>query len=263
MKITIIGAGNMGAAIAKGLANTSVINESDLMISDPSKSTLEKIRAGYPAMRSTTKNLEAIENAKIIILAVKPWLIEDVISEIKYVTDYRKQIIISVAAGISCDDISKAFMDDNAETPVIFRAIPNIAFEFNESITFLCSQNASQKENELILSLFEACGKAIIVNEKEIPSTTALGSCGIAFGFRYIHAAMSAGVELGISAPVSREIAIQTIKGAIALLEKSAEHPEALVDKVTTPGGITIKGVNELDHNGFTSALIKAYKACK
>lgn len=263
MKIAILGAGNMGAAIAKGLANTSFINESDIMVSDPSKNTLEKLRSGYPAMRSTSKNLEAIENAKIIILAVKPWFIEDVISEIKYVTDYKKQIIISVAAGISCEDLSKYFMDDNAETPVIYRAIPNIAFEYNESITFLCSENASPKENELILPLFEACGKAIFINEKDIVSATALGSCGIAFGFRYIHAAMSAGIELGISAPVSREIAVQTLKGAIALLEKSDEHPEALVDKVTTPGGITIKGVNELDHNGFTSALIKAYKACK
>lgn len=263
MKIAIIGAGNMGAAIARGLANTSFISESDIMVSDPSKNTLDKLKSDYPGMLCTTNNQDATDKARIVVLAVKPWLIADIIGQIKYSMDYKKQIVVSVAAGITCEDLQKLFMDDDAEAPVIYRAIPNIAFENNESITFLSTQNASPSENELILPIFEACGKAVMLNEKDMTSATALGSCGIAFAFRYIHAVMSAGVELGITAPVSKDIAIQTLKGAISLLEHSNEHPEALVDKVTTPGGITIKGVNELEHNGFTSAVIKAYKACK
>ncbi|MGL5787249.1 MAG: pyrroline-5-carboxylate reductase [Bacteroidales bacterium] len=263
MKIAIIGVGNMGAAIARGLAKTSLIMESDITVSDPSNRSLDKISAEFPLIKCTTKNQEAVDKARIIILAVKPWLVDDLIAQIKYSMDYKKQIVISVAAGISCEDLSKAFRDDHAEVPVIYRAIPNIAFEKNESITFLSTQNASPSDNELVLPLFEACGKAVMLNEKDMVSATALGSCGIAFAFRYVHAVMSAGVELGIAAPVSKDIAIQTLKGAVSLLEQSNEHPEALVNKVTTPGGITIKGVNELEHNGFTSAVINAYKACK
>lgn len=263
MKVAVIGIGNMGSAIVKGLSRSAVISQSDITVSDISNEAIEKLRVYASSIKYTSNNQEAAANANIIILAVKPWLIDDLAAQIKYTLDYKKQIIVSVAAGITCEDLNRMFVNANNEVPAIYRAIPNIAFENDESMTFLCTENGQKEQTAKIISIFEECGKALLLNEKDMVSATALGSCGIAFAFRYVSASMSAGVEMGFPPCSSKEIAIQTLKGAISLLENSGLHPETLISKVTTPGGITIKGVNELDHNGFTSALIKAYKACK
>lgn len=263
MKIAIIGIGNMGASIAKGLSRSAVISQSDITVADISSEAIDKLRTFASSIKYTTSNQEAAANANIIILAVKPWYVDDVVAQIKYSLDYKKQIIVSVAAGITCEELGRMFLNANNEIPAIYRAIPNIAFENDESMTFICTENGQREQTAKIVSIFEECGKALLINEKDMVSATALGSCGIAFAFRYVTASMSAGVEMGFPPLSSKEIAIQTLKGAISLLENSGLHPETLISKVTTPGGITIKGVNELDHTGFSSALIKAYKACK
>jgi pyrroline-5-carboxylate reductase len=128
-------------------------------------------------------------------------------------------------------------------------------------MTFVASANASKPQDELVLSLFSELGKAILINESLFGAVTALSSCGIAYAFRYIRAAMEGGVEMGVNPAQSKEIVIQTLRGAIDLLEANDSHPEAEIDKVTTPGGITIKGLNEMEHAGFTSAVIRGLKA--
>ncbi|MGL5318722.1 MAG: pyrroline-5-carboxylate reductase [Bacteroidales bacterium] len=263
MKVAIIGIGNMGSAMVKGFSRSSVISQSDITVTDVSNEAIEKLRVYASSIKYTSNNQEAAANANIIILAVKPWLVDDVIAQIKYSLDYKKQIIVSVAAGVTCEDLSKMFLNANNEVPPIYRVIPNIAFENDESMTFICTENGEKEQTSKIISIFEECGKALLINEKEMEAATALGSCGIAFAFRYISATMSTGVEMGFPATVSKEIAIQTLKGALTLLENSGLHPETLISKVTTPGGITIKGINELEHTGFSSSLIKAYKVCK
>lgn len=263
MKIAIIGAGNIGGAIAHGLANGSVIKASDITCSDALSDTLNKTQAINPSIRTTLNNVEAIKNADIIFLAIKPWLVENVLYEIKPNLDYKKQIIVSVAAGITFEQLSLLLKTDTEELPTLFRLIPNTAISVKSSMTFIAAQNASQDQIDLMSSLFNELGTTMLIEERLATAATALGSCGIAYAFRYIRAVMEGGTELGLYPNQAKEIVLQTLKGAIKLLQENDTHPEQEIDKVTTPGGITIKGLNEMEHAGFTSVIIKGLKASK
>jgi pyrroline-5-carboxylate reductase len=260
MKITIIGAGNMGGAIARGLGNSNIIKASDICCSDHSKKVLDAIKKANKEIHITTKNKEAVKNADIIIVAVKPWILETVIQEIKTSMDYKKQVLISIAAGVDFCTLCK-YLKKKEEIPAIFRVIPNTAIEVNESVNIVSSFNATEKQSETIKTLFDVLGLTIVVEERLINAGMALASCGIAYAFRYIRAAMEGAVELGLYPEQAKIIEMQTLKGAVALLEANRSHPEAEIDKVTTPGGITIKGLNAMEEAGFTNAVIKGLKA--
>ena len=261
MKLSIIGSGNMGGAIARGLSNSNKIKASDIYCADRSIEVLNEITASNPAINITTDNIQAITNADIIIIAVKPWLIENVINEIKHVINYNRQIIISIAAGVDFFKLCGYLKKDDDSIPAIFRIIPNTAIEVKESVNFVSSFNASQEQNETVIDLFNELGLTFFVEERLINAGMTLASCGIAFAFRYIRAAVEGAVELGLYPEQALEIEMQTLKGAIALLEANNSHPEAEIDKVTTPGGITIKGLNAMEEAGFTNAVIKGLKA--
>lgn len=267
MKITIIGAGNMGGAIAKGLAKGSMVKASDITCSGPHQSTLDKLLSDNKDFNLTSHNVEAVKGADIVILAVKPWLMNSVIYEIKESLDYERQIIISIAGGITFEQLSAYFqkdtLDDYVGTPTLFRVVPNTAIAVQNSMTFIASNSASNEQEELIVSLFGELGTAMLVDERLIAAGTSLASCGIAFAFRYIRAAMEGGVELGFYPDQAKDIIIQTIKGAAELLQANKTHPEEEIDKVTTPGGITIKGLNEMEAAGFTNAVIRGLRASK
>lgn len=262
MKIAIIGVGNMGGAILKALNQGELINPGDIIASDPSTKVLDHLKMVAPNIKYTSNNQEAIDGAGMVIICVKPWLVEDIISQFKYTINPGKQIFVSIAAGISLETLKK-LLSQNGIAPAIYRVIPNVAIEVKESMTFIATQNGTVDQTAKVVSIFEEFGKTAVIQESEMETATALGSCGIAFGFKYIRSVMEAGVEMGFSANASKQIAIQTMRGALDYLEKTDEHPEVAIDKVTTPGGITIKGINELEHEGFMSAIIKAYKACK
>lgn len=257
LRIAIIGAGNMGGAIAHGLVKGQLIAPKQIAVSDISEKVLEELREVSNYWETTTSNNEAIKNADIIILAVKPWLVEDIAEEIAEKIDYKKQIIVSIAAGVDFFFLRKLFDQD----AVIFRAIPNTAVEVQEGVTTITSINADEKQIELIKTVFEELGKVFYVeNENLLNAYMSLSSCGIAYAFRYIRAAVEGGVEMGIYPNEGKEVVMQTLKGAIKLLETNQSHPEAEIDKVTTPGGITIKGLNEMEAHGFTNAVIKGLK---
>ncbi len=257
LKIAIIGAGNMGGAIARGLAKGSLIAASNITVSDISESNLATISTAEPHIKTTTSNIEAIKNADIVLLAVKPWLVEKVADEIESKIDYKNQLIVSIAAGI---DFSKLvdYFDSDA---TLFRVIPNTAIDVLQSVSTISSKNATAEQEALIVNLFGELGKAFLVPETQLNAFMSLSSCGIAYAFRYIRAAMEGGVEMGIYPNVAKEVVLQTLRGAIELIEANESHPEVEIDKVTTPGGITIKGLNEMEANGFTNAVIKGLKA--
>ena len=256
-RISIIGGGNMGGAIAKGLLKSNQIAAKDITISDISEKTLNNFRKITDEWRLTTSNQEAIADAEIIILAVKPWLVENIAGEIREKTDYKKQIIVSIAAGVELKTLQSLF----SENAILFRLIPNTAIEVMESVSTVTSINASKEQIEKICLIFEEMGKVFYVeNEKLLNAFMALSSCGIAYAFRYIRAAMEGGVEMGIYPETAKEVIMQTLKGAVKLLEENHSHPENEIDKVTTPGGITIRGLNEMEANGFTNAVIKGLK---
>ena len=256
----------MGGAIARGLLQGSLLNAKDITVIDLLDAPLKSLSEFNSDIQLDLNNYDSVKDADIIILAVKPWLIKEVIFDIKFMLNYSKQIIVSIAAGISIDEINSAFSNRNAENtfPPVFRVIPNTAIAVKQSITLVASsKNADSKQEELILNIFNELGSAIVLEEDKIPAGTALTSCGIAFFFRYARAAMLAGTELGISPQDSQNMIVKTMLGAACLMDENKLNPEIEIDKVTTPGGITIKGINELEANGFSNAIIKALKACK
>lgn len=268
MKITIIGTGNIGGAIARGLAKGHIFKASDITCTFHTRESLDKVKAVNPDFITSLDNTEAVKNADIIIIAVKPWRVEEVIDQIKGVLNYDKQIIVSVAAGITFDTLETYLtknmgFDDCFVTPTIFRIMPNTAIEVLSSMTFVAARNASPEQIDLVIRIFNELGNAMLVEERLMAAGTALASSGIAFALRYIRAAIEGGVELGFYPKQAQEIVVHTVKGAVDLLLENKSNPEMEIDKVTTPGGITIKGLNEMELSGFTSSVIRGLKASK
>ena len=256
--IAIIGAGNMGGAIARGLTQSSLAGK--ISVSDINENALRNLQNFNNNIEVTTDNSANVQGADIVIIAVKPWLVSQIISGIKDTLDYKNQIVISIAAGVSIADL-QGLLDKDGEKPVLFRIIPNNAIDVLQSVNTIASCGASKEQEAEILEIFNDLGKSFLVPESQLNAMMSLSSCGIAYAFRYIRAAMEGGVEMGIYPNVAKEVVLQTLRGAIDLIETNDSHPEVEIDKVTTPGGITIKGLNEMEANGFTNSVIKGLKA--
>lgn len=264
MKITVIGTGNMGSSIVYGLARGKMLEASDITCTDLLPENLEKIKAFDPNIQTATNNREAVQGADLIIIAVKPWRMECTLAEISPAIDFGKQAIISIAAGLTFEQLLSFIPKNQAKVhPTLFRVMPNTAISVMSSMTFVSAHNASQEQTETVLQLFDELGKAMLIEERLMTAATALASCGIAFALRYIRAAIEGGVELGFYPKEAQDIVTHTVKGAVDLLIANQSNPEAEIDKVTTPGGITIKGLNEMELSGFTSAVIRGLKASK
>lgn len=262
MKVAIIGTGNMGGAIAAGLAKGTKVHTGHIICTARTQKTLDKIRSIDPEIIVTTDNSMAVKEADVVILAVKPWLMENLLADLRGHLDHSRQIFVSVAAGITLEQLCSWIYPADPSAVSVFRAIPNTAAAVLSSMTFIASANADEKQIKLVCDIFDEMGCTMHVEEKLIAAGTALASCGIAFAMRYIRAASEGGVEMGFRPDEARKIVEYTVKGAAELLLANNSHPEEEIDKVTTAGGITIKGLNEMEHEGFTSAVIKGLKAC-
>ena len=256
MKISVIGVGAMGGATVEGLIKGQQFKNEDITVSDPSQAVVDKF--AKMGVSVTTDNKLAAQSADIVCVVVKPWLVEKVLTDIKSELDPKKQILIVIAAGVPSDSI-KGWLGEKC--PPLFLVIPNIAIAEMASMTFVVPVGATEEDTQKIISIFDEMGNTLITDEQHLASGTTLASCGIAYAMRYIRAAAEGGVELGFKADDAKKIVMQTMKGAVELLEASGLHPEAAIDLVTTPGGLTIKGLNEMEHAGFTSAVIRGLKA--
>ncbi|WP_298110266.1 pyrroline-5-carboxylate reductase [uncultured Bacteroides sp.] len=254
MKIAIIGAGNMGGAIARGLAKGSLVRVEDIRVSNPSPGKLEALKAEFPDMQVTADNSEAVASADIVVLAVKPWMVGEVLNKLQL---KETQMLISIAAGIKLGDLWQ--MLGQKGNP-LFRVIPNTAISEMQSMTLVSCSQASQEQIQLVLDIFSEMGLAMLIPEEKMAAATAMTSCGIAYALKYIQAAMQAGIELGVRPKDGMRMVAQSLKGAAELILANDTHPSVEIDKVCTPGGLTIKGINQLEHDGFTSALINAIK---
>lgn len=257
MTIAIIGTGNMGSAIMRGLIKSGTCKPEEIVCTAKTEATLNKVRAYEGNIRTSHDNAEAAREADIVILAVKPWLVGEVMEEIRPALDH--QLLVSVAAGITLGYLAQ--LAGRKEGMPLFRVVPNTAAEVLCGVTFIAHQGATEEQTELVYRLFASLGYALTVDEKLIPAGTALASCGIAFAMRYIRAAMEGGVELGFRPEEAARIVEHTVKGAATMLLNSGTHPEAEIDRVTTAGGITIKGLNAMERSGFTAAVIDGLKA--
>ncbi len=268
MKIGIIGAGNMGGAVARSLATGRFVNESDICVANPSQGALDALKKEFPKIRTTNDNMEAVRDADIIILAVKPWLVESVLDKLSINPD--KQMLVSIAAGVSFSMLAGYVYNSSASKDAMkhfggklkmFRVMPNTAIEYNLSMTMVAHENASREDVEMITTLFYESGMVMEIPEAKMDAGTAVASCGIAFAMKYVQAAMQAAVELGFRPAEAQAMAAQSVLGAAEILLETGNHPAVEIDRVCTPGGMTIRGINELEHNGFNSAVIRAMKA--
>ncbi len=256
MRLTVIGAGNMGGALIHGWAKSGKITK--ITIADKNEETLSRFRQTYPTLHTTTDNAEAVRGADIVVLVVKPWLMPTVLEELKDVLDYSRQIVVSDAANFTTQQLAAGLGQEGQ----YFYAIPNIAAEFGASMSFIAKgQTATEESLAQVRELYNLVGESLVVTENLVGPGMMMASCGIAYVMRYIRAQMEGGCEMGFYPAQAKEIALQTMQGAVSLLKATGWHPEEAIDKVTTPGGVTIKGLNELDHAGFNSAVIRCLKA--
>jgi pyrroline-5-carboxylate reductase len=252
--ITIIGAGNMGGAIAATLSSSPQIK---VTVTNRSKSKLEKLQAQYPSLTITTDNVAAVKNADLVILAVKPWIMSEVITQIKDTLNYSQQAVVSIAGGMGLDTLDE-LLDKQGALPAIFHVIPDTAISVGHGMTFIAARRASDELKQFVKEAFSSMGEAAIVEERLMNAATALSSCGIAYAYKYVQACVQAGVQLGFRPDDALHYVLATVDGAVAMLRQNETLPQQEIDRVTTPGGMTIKGINELDHQGFTSAVIRA-----
>lgn len=246
----------MGGAIVRGLLASKKIAPQQITVVDLNASILESMRV--LGVSATQDAEQAVSDADVILIGVKPWLVDSVATKIAPHIG-ATTLVGSVAAGVDFDALGSYFGD----TTPLFRIIPNTAVSVGNSMTFIASQNATPEQTQTISSLFEPLGPIMEIPQTQIGACTALASCGIAFALRYVRAAMEGGIELGIPPLMAQTIVAQTIKGAAELLLASGNHPEVEIDKVTTPGGITIRGLNAMEAAGFTNAVIDGLKASK
>lgn len=248
----------MGGAMADGFIKSGAVKPADISVANPTAQKLEHFALQGASV--TTDNKTAAEGADIVIIAVKPWLVEQVVNELKPVLNYTRQTIITVAAGISGSQFTAWLKKDDA-VPQTFIVIPNTAIAVLASMTFIVPVNATADTTTTIKTLFDNVGQTMVTDERHLSAGMTLASCGIAYAMRYVRAAAEGGVELGFKADMAKDIVLQTMKGAVELLQANGNHPEAEIDKVCTPGGLTIRGLNEMEHAGFTSAVIRGLKA--
>ncbi|MBL7740452.1 MAG: pyrroline-5-carboxylate reductase [Chitinophagaceae bacterium] len=253
-KIAIIGGGNLGTAIAEGLLKSKFSKAAELTVTKRNTATLRPL--ADKGVKITADNQAAVKDADVIMLAVKPYQVSEVLGAVKKELSGKK-ILISVVTGVTIADMETVV---GKKVP-LFRAMPNTAIAIQESMTCISSKDAEAADVKYVNELFGKLGKVVTIDEKLMEASTILGACGTAYAMRYIRANIQGGIEIGFDAPTASLIAAQTVKGAAELLLQKGSHPEQEIDKVTTPKGCTIAGLNEMEHQGFSSSLIRGIVA--
>jgi pyrroline-5-carboxylate reductase len=251
LKIAIIGCGNLGSSIANGLLLRKDFDPKNLILTKRNTRNLAEFEKR--GVQVQNDNLSATEKADIILLGVKPYNVTPILQEIIPHLDPKKQIVISLATGVTLEEMYQ-ILDPQTAT---FRAMPNIAADIQESITCIASKQATAQQKEIVKELFDAIGFTVTIEENLMEAATVLGACGIAYVLRFMRAMIQGGIQIGFDSETASKIVFQTVKGASELMIQRNMHPEEAIDKVTTPKGCTIVGLNEMEHQGFSSAMVK------
>lgn len=253
MKIAIIGTGNLGKSIAKGLITNNAVTSLYL-----TKRNINEIKdfEGYNGVTLTQSNQEAVKHSDILIFAVQPAHFENILKEISPLLT-EKHVLISTIAGFSIDKMEAIV----GESPFIIRAMPNTAIAVGKSMTCLCSNENGKQRIKVAEAIFNRLGTSIEIPEDQMQAATVVCASGIAFWMRLIRATTQAAIQLGFDAKEAQDLAMHTCEGAASLLITTGNHPEQEIDKVTTPKGCTIQGLNEMEHKGLSSSLIQGMVA--
>ncbi len=257
MKIAIIGVGNLGYSITVGILNQKKdIKCQALYLTKRDTSSIEHL-SKVSVVKLTSDNKRAVKYSDVIIIAVLPAQLKKVLEEIKSEIDSKRHVIISVATGREIEDIESILGKD---VPII-RAMPNTAISVGQSMTCLSGNKNGNLKMHCAKTIFNALGQTLCIDEKHMQAATVICASGIAFWMRLIRATTQGAVQLGFHSEEAQQLSMQTCLGAASLLIDSQSHPEQEIDKVTTPSGCTIEGLNEMEHNGLSSSLIKGLVA--
>jgi pyrroline-5-carboxylate reductase len=260
MKIAVVGAGNMGGAVARSLVKAGTVRKADITVSDLSDAVLQRFSEGGYIV--THDNARAVRTAEVVFLVVKPWLVEEVIRQIGPELGGSSRIFVCIAAGISPEQLSEWLGRDVAgPAPQSFLVIPNTAIDVLRSMTFITPVHASPEAVDTVKGLFDTVGSSMVIDYGMMAAATAVASCGIAYAMRYVLDAARGGVEMGFSPADAVPVVCQTMLGALGLMMKEGADPEEEIVKVCTPGGLTLKGLREMEEAGFTTAIIRGLKA--
>lgn len=250
MNVHIIGGGNLGASIAIGIAKFTEGNQ----VTVTRRNTKSILHLEQLGVTVSTDNKHNIQEADIIILTIKPYQVDTVLAEI--LPAITNKTIASAVSGLSIENLQNKI----GATHQAVRIMPNIASQFGASATCIAFQDNNKEAAQQVVTLFEGLGTAPIIDEKLMDAATVLAASGTAFALRYIRASMQAGIEIGFDWQTALAISAQTVKGAAEMLLEEKTHPEQLIDRVTTPQGCTIAGLNEMEMHGFSSSLIRGIK---
>ena len=254
-KVSIIGCGNIGLSLLQGLLKEKNIPARNITVTRRNIRELSYLEK--EGIRLTSDNVVAIKDSRLIVIAVKPYNITEVLEEIRDYLVPEWHILVSVTAGTTLERIQEV---TGIKMP-LFRAMPNISASVGRSVSCICHNPEGKKDVDAVTGLFDNFGTTMTIDEELMQAATILGACGIAYVLRFIRAMIQGGIEIGFDATTASAIVNQTVKGAAELLIERKEHPEFEIDKVTTPRGCTIVGLNEMEHNGFSSSLIKGIVA--
>jgi len=254
-RIAILGGGNIGSAMAEGFLARNLFTPDQITVTRRRIGLLDQLAS--KGIRITADNHEAVTQADIAIIAVRPRQMQALLEEIASSIRPEAHIIVSVVTGYSIQEIEAVL---GQQVPVI-RAMPNTAVAVRESMTGLSANNAGRDKMDTVRKLFDLLGRTYVIDESLMAAATVLNACGIAYFLRVIRAVSQGGIQIGFHAAEAQLIASQVAKGAAKLILDSGIHPEEEIDKVTTPRGVTIAGLNEMEHHGLSSALIKGILA--
>ncbi len=251
-KIVVLGIGGIGRPIADGIYSSSLTEEKISVTRKQTPFSEEELSK----FNCLNDNKIAVSTANVVIIAVQPGQVDELLLEIKEVLT-SEHILISVVSGLEIAQIQAVV----GNIPIA-RAMPNIAIKVRQSMTCLAFNEEGKKHQTLVKSIFDSVGQTLIIPENKFPEATGLCGSGTAFGLKYIRGYMQACIQNGFTEKDALLIASQVIKGAAMLLQETGSHPEVEIDKVTTPGGCTIAGLVEMDHAGFVSSLLRGLKKC-
>ncbi|EGT3615471.1 pyrroline-5-carboxylate reductase [Clostridium perfringens] len=256
-KIGFIGCGNMGSAMVGGILKSGIVVKEDIIASCSREESAKRISKSL-GINTTLDNKEVCNNSDIIFLAVKPYMYEKVIKEIRDHINLNK-VIVTIAAGINLSDVEKWF---NKETKIV-KTMPNTPALVGEAMSALCpNELVSKEELAEVMSIFNAFGRAEVLSEKDFHGFIALCGSSPAYVYMFIEAMADAAVREGISREKAYKLAAQSILGSAKMVLETGEHPAKLKDNVCSPSGTTIEAVLELENNGFRSSVMNAMDKC-
>jgi len=254
--VALVGAGFMGASLIRGLVNSKTISPQRISAFDANHETL-KVLSGQLGVRAAMDNKEAVKNADVVILAVKPQIVADVAKSFSEEIDGEK-LVISIAAGVTIKSLDAMFPPGAR----IIRAMPNMPAMVGEAATAICAGGAVEKDDiEIARQIFDAVGKTVIVDESAMDAVTGLSGSGPAFVFTFLEALTEAGLSCGLGREVAEVLAGQTLYGAAKLARDTGASPASLRERITSPGGTTVAGLASLKSDRFNSAVANAIKA--